>query len=132
MYKNGIHIIFMVILFILLDALPVVIIRYLKTILQLLTKQTICHTSYFSVFLFVVALCCIPMMNLLRAVHLAMINLVALPVIPWLIRYRMQKVEQGDADRFSFVYYLLFGIILIFLFITMFFMIDVPGAMLLS
>ena len=132
MYQNGIHIILLVILFILLAALPVVIIRYLKAIMQHQTKQTIGDTAYFSVLLFVVALCCVPMMNLLRAVHLAMINLVALPVIPWLIRYRMQKVEQGDADRFSFVYYLLFGIILIFLFITMFFMIDVPGAMLLS
>ena len=132
MYQNGIHIILLVILFILLAALPVVIIRYLKAIMQHQTKQTIGHTAFFSVLLFVVALCCVPMMHLLRAVHLAMINLVALPVIPWLIRYRMQKVEQGDADRFSFVYYLLFGIILIFLFITMFFMIDVPGAMLLS
>ena len=132
MYQNGIHIILLVILFILLAVLPVVIIRYLKAIMQHQTKQTIGHTASFSVLLFVVALCCVPMMNLLRAVHLAMINLVALPVIPWLIRYRMQKVEQGGADRFSFVYYLLFGIILIFLFITMFFMIDVPGAMLLS
>ncbi len=33
MYQNGIHIILLVILFILLAALPVVIIRYLKAIM---------------------------------------------------------------------------------------------------
>ena len=47
MYQNGIHIILLVILFILLAALPVVIIRYLKAIMQHQTKQTIRPISRF-------------------------------------------------------------------------------------
>ncbi len=106
------------ILFILLIVFPFIVDTFLKQISKINQKNGIAYSIYFSALIFVILLCCIPTMLIMRASNLMFINLIALPCIPWLIYKRYRMISQNKGDSYYFLYIFLFEIILLFAFVT--------------
>lgn len=106
------------ILFILLIMFPFIVEKILKQISMTSQKMELSYIIYFSVLIFVILLCCIPVMLIMRVSNLMFINLIALPCIPWLIYKRYQMILQNKRDSYYFIYIFLFEIILLFMFVT--------------